>query len=318
MVAMNYWLTTQWPPREGATTDGHSGIYLAEDNERAGLDIRPGDIVFIYESKGGRTEVREDVSGKKHYYKKIEGREGIVSVAEVTSSLMRDDTSEITRYANNTEIRWLWYANTSTLSNQGFVHRKEVNRILGYRENNPMRALGEMHSGLKKLTPLQYKNLLERFNANNLDINKLKQKLSVLGKGFGGGPESEEHRLLKEYVAVNPSVALGEQNLEHVCTEYQFPTQDRADIVLFDLYGKIIGVEVEVSVGKNQFAGLIQAVKYRHMLAVILGYPFEHSRSFLVAYEIDDEVVTYCRQYDIECFIVSMEDVSMWANRTSH
>lgn len=310
---MNYWLTTHWPALEGQEDSAETGIYLPDEREEAGEDIRPGDMVLIYESRTGRTVVREDVHGNKHYIKSVPGREGIVSIAEVQTPLLRDNDSEVTRYADSTEIWWRWYAVANPVSSNGYVPRVEVNRVLGYKNNYPMRALGERHSGLKKLTKEQYYKLVELFSGAARNAEKVKRKLRAFSAGSGGGEESIEHKLLKEYVYEEPSVALNEVGLRPVDKEYKFPTQDRADVVLLDAYGKIIGLEVEVSVEQNQFAGVIQAVKYRHMLAVMLGYAFKHSRSFLVAYRIAPEIRALCDQYDVECFTVTTSDVEKWA-----
>ncbi|MCG2710905.1 MAG: hypothetical protein L6416_01010 [Candidatus Omnitrophica bacterium] len=56
---------------------------------------------------------------------------------------------------------------------------------------------------------------------------------------------------------------LNEEGLITIGKEYPFPTNDRADIVLKDKYGRIIGVEIEVEVNDDENAGPIQAIKYR-------------------------------------------------------
>lgn len=261
--------------------------------------------------------MREDVSGTKVYYNSILGKEGIVSLAKVTSKLLRDENSEPTHYSDGTKIWWRWYAETTPISNNGYVSRVEVNRVLGYKDKNPLRGFGDRKSGTKKLAKEQFDNLLELFNRKTRNIAKVKKKLNARRGGSGGGAESKEHKFLKEYIASNPAAVIGEKNLKHLETEYKFPTQDRADLVLMDEYGKIIGLEVEVSVDQFQLEGILQAVKYRHMLAVVLEYPFEHSRSFLVAYNIADEVKQLCNQYNVECFTVPVEAVENWARENN-
>ena len=310
---MNYWITTQFPPLEVDEIEAHSGIYLPDDRVEAGRNIQPGDMVLIYESKTGRTIVKKYLDGTKEYFKSIIGKQGIVSIARVTSRLLRDDNSEATHYTDGSKIWWLWYATTSPVSNNGFVHRTEVNKVLSYKELNPMRGFGDKQSGVKKITKEQFDNLVELFNRKTRNIADVKKKLNGRRGGSGGGGESDSHKFLKLYIASNPSKVLSEENLNHLETEYKFPTQDRADLILIDGYGKLIGLEVEVSVEPFQFEGIIQAVKYRYMLAVLLEYPFEHSRSFLVAYNIADEIKELCNKYDVECFTVPKAAVEAWA-----
>ena len=78
------------------------------------------------------------------------------------------------------------------------------------------------------------------------------------------------HLNLKNYVASNPAVALNESGLQLLGVEYKFPTNDRADIVLVDRHNRIVGVEIEPAVGDTDWAGPLQAIKYRYMLECAL------------------------------------------------
>jgi RecB family endonuclease NucS len=127
------------------------------------------------------------------------------------------------------------------------------------------------------------------------------------------GPESDAHRHLKEYIAENASTALNEPGLKMVGVEYKFATNDRADVVLEDADGKIIGVEIEIEQGPEQLDGLLQAIKYRFMLAPFTERTYEQTRGFLIAYSLSDEIRDICEMYEIEHFTIDRHIVESWA-----
>lgn len=116
--------------------------------------------------------------------------------------------------------------------------------------------------------------------------------------GGGGGGEDRPHKDLKTYLAENPSL-LGE-GLECEKTEYEFISQDRADILLIDDYGNPVTVEVESHIPSGNYVGVWQAVKYKHLAAVKFGLPCEQVRSILAAPEIPDNVKMECERLGIE------------------
>jgi hypothetical protein len=75
---------------------------------------------------------------------------------------------------------------------------------------------------------------------------------------------------LKNFVASNPVTALNEPGLRTLGVEYEFPTKDRADIVLVDQHNRIIGVEIEPSVDNIDLVGPLQAIKYQYMLECVV------------------------------------------------
>jgi hypothetical protein len=120
---------------------------------------------------------------------------------------------------------------------------------------------------------------------------------------------------LKEFIASDPETVLGESGLRHLETEYLFPTGDQADVVLGDYAGRIIGVEIEVSVSDGQLEGILQAIKYRYMLEPIAKRNPGDSRAFLVAYAISTDMRAVCDKYKVESFIVSKNEVKDWASK---
>jgi hypothetical protein len=242
------------------------------------------------------------------------GKEGIIGLEEVISEVEAEVDSETTRYADGSEIWWRWSARTKTITENGFVPRIVVNQNLGYKPNYTLRGFGDHKSGLKRLKKHEFENLLGYFKDHKRDISPPVSKPHYVGVSVRGTGESDKHRNLKEYVASNPSMVLGESGLDTLNVEYAFPTNDRADIILKDQFDRIVGVEIEVEVGPRDLAGVLQAVKYRFMMAVMTRSKFNESRSFLVAYSIASEIQELCRAYEVECFEIGSEDVRTWAD----
>ena len=119
----------------------------------------------------------------------------------------------------------------------------------------------------------------------------------------GGGGESEQHRNLKESLANNPT-PLGE-GWRKVNTEYRFTSGDKADILLEDNSGDPVTVEVETYIPSQNYVGVWQAVKYKHLAAVKYEIPCEQVRSILAAPIIPDAVKQECKRLGIEPVEVS-------------
>jgi RecB family endonuclease NucS len=161
---------------------------------------------------------------------------------------------------------------------------------------------------LKEITESQFNSLVHEFHASR--PIKLPKRSSVTRAGHGTG-EGQTHLRLKQYVAADPSSALEEPGLRTIAVEYEFPTNDRADIVLVDSHNRIIGVEIEPTVGRREAAGALQAIKYRHMLEYFTGRELGDSRAMLVAHRIDRAVKEKCRRYKIECYEIAKRHISV-------
>jgi RecB family endonuclease NucS len=92
---------------------------------------------------------------------------------------------------------------------------------------------------------------------------------------------------------------LGE-GLTLVGTEYEFPSGDRVDILLEDNTGQPVTVEVEPQIPPENYVGVWQAVKYKHLAAVERELPCEQVRSILAAPHIPDDVKRKCRELGVE------------------
>ncbi len=303
---MNYWMTTHWPPDESEDPKSFipSGIWLPDGRERAGAKIEVGDRVLIYQSKTGRAEIK-NIKGKIVVVRSRQGREGIIEIAEVTGDLVALGDSRPSKYTYGNDIWWHWRADTRPISMNGFVPRVQVNQILGYKPGNYLHGFGDFKSGLKRLEENEYHALVNVFKKHprSIDTVDKAKKKGVWGSHDEHG-ESQEHRELKEYVASDPARILGEQGLRTIRTEYDFPSGDRADIVFQDADGNIIGAEIEIDVGDNQLVGVLQAIKYRYMLALMEERKYFETRAFLIAKRISKPVVILCEEYEVECFEV--------------
>lgn len=309
---MNYWLTIHWPPLKVRTDLGSPGVWLPDGRQQAGKDMKPGDKVLIYESLRRKPELRRYINGHTYPVSSKKGRQGIVAIVEVISDIEEVSGSKPAEYADGTSIWWRWNAKTRTLSEDGFVSMKDVNKILGYSLNYNFRGFGAYKSGLKKLKEQEYLSLVELFKKNHRSIPAIKNALKDARVGTakpGEAIESEDHRLLKEYIAASPSKVLGENGLKTLHVEFLFPTADKADIVLEDQEGRIIGLEVEVSAEPKRIEGILQAIKYRFMLALVKEKKYNETRAFLVAYSLSDEIKEICKTYEVEYFTVDREDV---------
>ena len=115
--------------------------------------------------------------------------------------------------------------------------------------------------------------------------------------------EGPLHHSLKTRISENPAL-LGEP-LTLVEVEYQFPTNDRADILFVDAEARYLAVEVEVDVGSLDVAGLLQAIKYRAMLVVQLRLTESNVRGMLAARSIHPVMKKWAERYQIQTREVS-------------
>ena len=85
--------------------------------------------------------------------------------------------------------------------------------------------------------------------------------------GWSNEPESDEHRILKEYIAENPYAVGLPKRSQKGEVEYVFASADKADVV-FKTRNGYVGVEVKsvISGDADLNRGLHQAVKYQALL----------------------------------------------------
>lgn len=307
-MSKNYWLTTHWPPLIGEEDKIADSIYIRNRGESSGKNLKEGDEVLVYQTKQGDKEIRQYSDGSEKVLKRCLGKMGIIAICKAQSKLIDHKNSEPTKYEKDKEIWWRYRSPLKVISKSGFVEKKQAEEILGYAIN---RSFVKKYSGLKQITTDQFKALCEAFcqGTNNAQLQK-PQFIATRGE------ESEEHKHLKEYVAANAEDVFQEEGITHIKTEYIFPTNDKADILLEDKYGRIMGVEVEISVDKDNISGILQAIKYRYMAEVVRDKSPGDSRAILVAFDISNEAQNLCKKYNVECFIIAEDKVKQWTSKT--
>ncbi|MGB6837814.1 MAG: endonuclease NucS domain-containing protein [Dehalococcoidia bacterium] len=182
------------------------------------------------------------------------------------------------------------------------THRREElnkNTVVDFLKINTL--LTGSTVGRRADTILAWLKFISRYDP--FDIGSIAQHASAEARhayqAYRRGEESKAHQSLKRAVAEAPLQYLGE-SLRLVQIEYRFPTNDRADIVFADSRNRLVAVEVEVDVGPLDISGLLQAVKYKHMLAVLYRLRVANVRAMLVARTIHSVMRDRARQYGIE------------------
>lgn len=308
---MKYWLTTHWPARTDEPDVVDSGVWLPDGRESAGDAMCPGDLVAVYESQSGRNILKVSLDGSSTAIPRIRGKMGVVLYGEVISkiSAMPDSSPEV--YSNGTSIWWRWHTPLKVLSKSGYLSRQNLCRILGHSAKYNFHGYGKRHSGLNEITADEFFQIKKMFHLHNpIDLPNLKLPRSEPGYGEGG--ESEAHKNLKRYISSQPELALSEKGLTTIREEYLFITGDRADIILSDEHGRIIGLEVELNIDESDNSGPLQAIKYRRMLEYLTNRSPGDSRSILVAHNISNAVKDRCKKYGIETHEISKSDVRRW------
>lgn len=306
-MACRYWITTQWP----ASVDQRARkrrVYLPDDRAAAGEKFAKGDRIIMYESRTGRRRIGSTVQGTSQgAIPRNVGREGVVEILEAQSSFVKDRRIPRERYSDGTSIWWCWYADVEVVNRSGFVSRKRLNQLLGHKPGNRFRAYGTLHSGLKQIDETTYRAIVDAFTSHasaGLDAKQVVRENRKRKWGRGRGGEGPEHRALKMLVFRDPSSILGMPGLRGIETEFEFLSNDRMDVLLEDDSGRPFAVEVKVHIGSGDLAGVLQAIKYRHMYAVMSRRSFDEVGAVLVAHSISKDVLGIAKQYGVHCVVV--------------
>ena len=296
---MNYWLTTHWPPP--VDTKGrfsNTGAWVADGKQVAMNGMQPGDRMFIYESKTGKTIIRKTADGKLLHERREKGKEGVVALVEITTTPAEEVGKPPDTYSDGSSIWWRYMSGGRVINSAGFVSRSDLVKIFNYSNNYTFRGFGDLNSGLKRLSPSEYTAIHVKFLASQSNVKvALKKEYPTGGKGGGEGPV---HKSLKEFIAAHPEEALKEQGLRKLEVEYPFVTGDRIDVLLEDIDGRLVTVEVEVDCDDTEVAGPLQCMKYRSMIAYLLGRSVAEVRTVLAARSIAKKVKRRCRDYEVE------------------
>lgn len=305
---MAYWMTTHWPARVGEDTSHSPGVWVVEGRQHIIGRMQPGDQVWVYESGSGRTARKIHPDGTSELLPCRSGRQGVVMLVEVSERAFAKDDAEPEEYTDGTRLWWRWCAPTTTLNSVGFVPRKEIARILGYKENYAFRGFGHEHSGLMEVSPVAFEAIKAAYLDSSAasDAEKLSRAEAAIRRGGPGG-EGEIHKKMKAAIAADPGGVLGEVGLKFVRVEYPFATGDRIDVLLQDRAGRYVVVEIEPDCAEKEIAGPLQCMKYRALLAYILDRPVDEVRSILASRSIHAKVSRKCGEYGIEPKMVRID-----------
>lgn len=298
---MRYWITAHWPHRiDQLPNDPHVGVYAQDRSQDVIQRLSPGDHIWIYEARSGRTKIQRRADGTEERIPCHEGREGIVGLAAVTGYAIEVADSQREQYADGSSVWWRYYAPTEPLNLSGFVTREELNHVLGYASVYNLRGFGDGKSGIKEIPESTSARLLEIFLARAEEAER-RHLTHPTGSHAGGSGEGPEHLALKQAIATDPSAILGEPGLTLVDEEWPFSvTGDKIDVLLKDAVGRYLAVEVEVDCDAFHLAGPLQCMKYRAMLAYRFRKRIEEVRCMLVAHTINADVRARCSAYGIE------------------
>jgi hypothetical protein len=307
---VRYWISAQSPPLEGSPARQLDCLSLAAGREAAGLELEPGDLVLVYQSKSGRAVRRRDADGTEEWVQTVVGQQGIAAVAEVEGRVTRDAQIGKTEYVDGTELYWCWRAPVNVFSTDGYVPLLDVNRILGFKPSYNFGGFAYRNSGLRQIEAGQYWSLVEIFRSNAKSARPARDLIGSSREERGA------RRLLVDYVAADPTFALREAGLETLAVAHELPAGESADIVLGDRTGAVVAVQVDAE--EDCLATVAHASIRRAMLELEMERGPGQSRVFLVAHSVSQEMREICASYGIECFAVDEELVRSWGrHRTS-
>ena len=135
----NYWLTTHWPhPLDGSRP---WYLYLRPGDRAATREVTSGDAVLFYETKGPAPKGLCDP--------RPSGRGGVIAIAEVGGGWRK-------KKPWNQADQWTLEAVCVFHKDEGFIARKELCEIMGWKPTYKMFGIGR-GSGILKISPEQFK-----------------------------------------------------------------------------------------------------------------------------------------------------------------
>jgi hypothetical protein len=127
-------------------------VWIEDGKEAAGRGLAQGDYVLVYQTKFGPARRLADKTGTKHKSPLVQGKQGIITIAQASGPLAKDPTFEKFEYANGSQRWWCWHAPLTPVHTNGYVSRSEVNEVLGYAPAYRFRGFGTLSSGLKEIS----------------------------------------------------------------------------------------------------------------------------------------------------------------------
>ena len=169
-MMQRFWLTTHWPPLKGARPHTYY-VYLQHEFGDLAQTLLPGDRVLFYELVTGRPRVESRPDGTKSVVKRERGRGGVIGLGTVSGGRRPFSwpAEAVQSYADGTTMNWAWEVPVDGHDYSGFVDRRHVVRVLGYKPKYNMRGFGIGGSGLKELDKRQFDELASLFEASPRD-----------------------------------------------------------------------------------------------------------------------------------------------------
>jgi hypothetical protein len=309
---VRYWIAAQAPPLESDPDRGFDCVSLAEGREALGLELEPGDLVLVYQSRSGRAVKQRSAEGGEVWVPTVAGRQGIAAVAEVEDRVTRDARISGTEYADGRELCWCWRAPIDAISTDGHVSLSDVNRILGFKPTYNFGGFAYRNSGLREIEAAQYWDLVEIFRGNARRARPARDSIrgSLPKRAVDRHAARGARRLLVDYVAADPAFALRETGLETLAVSHPLPAGASADIVLEDRAGTVVAVQVDPE--EDGLATVAHASIRRAMIELEMERRPGRSRVFVVAYSLSQEMREACTSYGVECFTVDKDLVRSW------
>jgi hypothetical protein len=297
---VRYWLTTHYPPlKKDEPKTEKTGVWVRDGKQDVLGEMQPGDLVFIYESKSGKAVIVKTADGRIETVPRIQGRGGIIKLAEIKSKATDRGKEGYKYYADGTKTWWRSKADADVINRNGFVERRSLTKILGVSENYVFHGFGDKQSGVKQLSKTEFESIRNAFLASEGENEVVRR--SDRRVRDGGGGEGPLHKSLKDYIAAEPAEALNEEGLRTVKREFdEFPTGDRIDVLLKDENGRYVTVEVEIDCNDNEVAGPLQCMKYRALIAYWYRRSEAEVRTVLAARSIMPSVKKQCEDYGIQ------------------
>lgn len=132
---MRYWLTQNWPPEVGRTRT-FSRIWIPDRLADEAVRLKPGDAVFVYETKTGPRR-KQEVDSEEVMVDRQPGRHGVIGLSRVTGPV-EDRGADETRW-DGKQFNFRFIAPTEAVWDSGFVKPAQLRRALGWDPNAPIR-----------------------------------------------------------------------------------------------------------------------------------------------------------------------------------
>jgi len=155
--------------------------------------------------------------------------------------------------------------------------------------------------------PVNYDNVNEWLDYfTNFDnylwpvVSGVSAKAKRVYRNYISREEGPVHRAIKRHLIENVEKYFG-KGATLLEEEYEYETNDRANLVIKGgPHNVLTTVEVETMVRENDLPGLLQAIKYKYMLAVQQRIAFEDVGTYLVAKKVHPSIKKLASEYGVK------------------